>query len=105
MTTRDPADPGLGREPAEGRSDLALPGADTAGRPMGLPADQPAGGPMGNGPTDRGPADGGPTHEPDSPEAERRDELARRVGVGSPSPAGRDRPDVLPDVEPPEVEV
>jgi hypothetical protein len=35
-------------------------------------------------------------------ELERRDKLAERVGSGTPSPAGRDRPDVLPDVEVPD---
>ncbi|TAK00914.1 MAG: hypothetical protein EPO36_06915 [Chloroflexota bacterium] len=39
----------------------------------------------------------------DDRETERRDELADRVGSGGPSPAGRDRPDLLPDVEPPEL--
>lgn len=80
-------DGGRAEDPAEGRTDLDLPGAE-----RGRPADVP--------PTNRAPRPRGDA--PDSPEAERRDELADRVGVGGPSPAGRDRPDVLPDVEPPD---
>lgn len=89
-------DGGRGLDPAEGRTDLGLPGADRASTPgpSGIP---------GNAPDVRGP-DAGDPEAPPSPEAERRDELAERVGTGGPSPAGRDRPDVLPDVEPPEAQ-
>ena len=44
-----------------------------------------------------------PNPVPDDEELRRRDELADRAGAGSPSPAGRDRPDLLPDVEPSEL--
>ena len=40
--------------------------------------------------------------QPDSRERERRDELADHIGVGMPSPAAQDRPDLLPDVEVPD---
>jgi hypothetical protein len=86
MRNSNPANP---MNPAEGRNDLDLPGADRGG---------PAGGP-GDRPIDR-PVPGRDDHG--NPEAERRDELAQRVGSGTPSPAGRDRPDVLPDVEVPD---
>lgn len=87
-------DGGPALDPAEGRPDLDLPGAD-----HGQPGD-PGAVPGGD------PADGAPDlrEGPASPEAERRDELADRVGSGTPSPAGRDRPDLLPDVEPPEAQ-
>lgn len=82
-TLRASIDGGRGQDPAEGRADLDLPGADR----------EP--------PTDTGP--GGDTPGVSgTPEADRRDELADRVGSGSASPAGRDRPDVLPDVEVPD---
>lgn len=85
-------DGGRAEDPAEGRTDLDLPGAER-GRPADVP---PTATPPGEGaPGSRGDA-------PHSPEAQRRDELADRVGVGGPSPAGRDRPDVLPDVDPPD---
>jgi hypothetical protein len=83
--------------PAEGRADLDLPGADHghAVREHG-PAAEEAGDPT--RPDVPVPAPG----QPSTPEAGRRDELADRVAAGMPSPAGRDRPDVLPDVEVPE---
>ncbi len=40
---------------------------------------------------------------PDDRELRRRDEIADRADAGSPSPAGRDRADLLPDVEPPDL--
>jgi hypothetical protein len=52
-------------------------------------------------PDRRPPEEDLPQGPPGGAETERRDELAERSGVGSPSPAGRDRPDVLPDSEPP----
>lgn len=79
--------------PAEGRTDLDIPGADQADAPSESPQ-----GPLG---VEQPTRDIG-QHVPSSPETERRDELADRVGVGMPSPAGRDRPDVLPDVEVPD---
>jgi len=78
--------------PAEGRTDLEIPGAD-----QDMPSESPEG-PLG---VEQATRDIG-QDVPDSPEGERRDELADRVGVGMPSPAGRDRPDVLPDVEVPD---
>jgi hypothetical protein len=50
-------------------------------------------------PRGRAPDDGmGPDRE-----RQRRDELADRSITGGPSPAGRDRPDLIPDVEPPDL--
>lgn len=79
-----------GQAPNEGRNDHLVPSA-------GAPSD--ATDALFPSPTDplRDPGE----HRPD-PETERRDELAERAGVGLPSPAGRDRPDLLPDVEPPD---
>jgi hypothetical protein len=75
--------------PAEGRADLDVPGADRANQPSDNPE-----GPIGTAQ---------PARDLDAdPEAERRDELADRVGVGMPSPAGRDRSDLLPDVDVPD---
>jgi hypothetical protein len=79
--------------PAEGRTDLDIPGADHAD----LPSESPEG-PLGIEQPTRD--IGQPVA--DSPEIERPDELADRVGVGMPSPADHDRPDVLPDVEVPD---
>ncbi|HEY2915823.1 MAG TPA: hypothetical protein VGI98_01280 [Candidatus Limnocylindrales bacterium] len=76
------------RPPAEGRTDLDLPGAET-----GLPSNKPEG-PIGIEQPARDIAE--------DPETERRDELADRVGVGMPSPAGRDQSDLLPDVDVPD---
>lgn len=60
---------------------------DPAERPLGPPGGVPdVDGPVG---ADR--------------ERHRRDELARRSGAPGPSPAGRDRPDMVPDVEPPDL--
>jgi len=89
MTQLERPTPGMA--PAEGRDDLAVPGADVSGPPSEhpeapLPGIQPV----------RDIAS-----EP-ATETERRDELADRVGVGMPSPAGRDKPDLLPDVEVPD---
>lgn len=71
-----------GREPAEGRDDLDLPGADRADTPMYLPR---AG-----------------RHGSDDPGTERRDELADRVRRGGPGAAGSIDSDLRPDVEIPE---
>ena len=81
--------PTPGMSPAEGRNDLPLPGAGTPSDAIDGPLPGP-GGPL----RDLG-------DQPDDPETQRRDELADRVGVGMPSPAGQTRPDVLPDVETP----
>jgi hypothetical protein len=43
-----------------------------------------------------------PGDQPDSPERERRDELAERVGVGMPGTPASNEPDVLPDVDVPD---
>jgi hypothetical protein len=80
-----------GTQPAEGRDDLDIPGADVSGPPSEHP-DAPV---PGIQPT-RDIAD-----QPDSPERQRRDELADRVGVGMPGPASNE-PDVLPDVDVPD---
>jgi hypothetical protein len=77
------------RPPAEGRTDLDVPGADRTGPPSANPE-----GPIG---VEQPMRDIGA-----DPEADRRDELADRVGVGMPSPAGRDRSDLLPDVDVPD---
>lgn len=82
--------PSPGTPPTEGENDLPLSSAGTPSDAVDAPFPSPAG-PL----RDLG-------QQPDDPEAERRDELAERSGVGMPSPAGRDRPDVLPDVEPPD---
>jgi hypothetical protein len=92
MRTHASIDGGRAEDPAEGRTDLDLPGADR-GHPTDVP---PPDAPAGEG----APGLGG--EAPHSPEADRRDELAHRVGSAGPSPAGRDRPDVLPDVELPD---
>jgi len=78
--------------PAEGRDDMDLPGADHEDMPSESPE-----GPLGIEQPTRDIGD-----QPDSPERQGRDELADDVGVGMPTPAGKDRPDVLPDVEVPE---
>lgn len=82
--------------PAEGRNDLDLPGADHVGPPSEKPE-----GPIGieQPMRDIGQPDPSPSEDP---EVERRDELAERVGVGMPSPAGRDQSDLLPDVDVPD---
>ena len=67
--------------------------------PVGHPEDP--GGPGAPVPNPGGLRD--PNPSPDDEELRRRDELADRAGAGSPSPAGRDRPDLLPDSEPPEL--
>lgn len=77
-----PNRPTPGMEPAEGRDDLGIPGADT-----GEPNETP-----GSGPTD----------VPAGRETERRDELADRTGTGRPSPAGGDRPDLITGTDVPE---
>jgi hypothetical protein len=79
------------RPPAEGRTDLDLPGADA-----GAPSDRPDG-PIGVEQQLRDLGD-----QPDSRDGDRRDELADPVGIGMPSPAGQTRSDVLPDVEVPD---
>jgi hypothetical protein len=78
--------------PTEGRTDQDIPAVDRTGPPSGNPE-----GPIGVEQPTRDIGD-----QPDSRERERRDELADRVGVGMPSPAGRDQPDLLPDVEVPD---
>jgi hypothetical protein len=89
MTPTPP--PQSGTQPAEGRDDLELPGADVSGPPSEHP-DAPLPGPQ----PLRDIAD-----QPD-PERDRRDDLGDQVKVGMPSPEGRDEPDVLPDVEVPD---
>jgi hypothetical protein len=91
---QQPAGSQSGMDPAEGRDDLGLPGAD-----HGPPSENPEG-PIGTVQPTR---DVG--YEPETPETERRDELADRVNVGMPSPAGRDSSDVLPDVEVPDEQI
>lgn len=91
MTEHD--DPGTGGiEPAEGRDEFELPGADVSGPPSEHP-DAPVPGVQ-------------PTRDlgdhPDSREGRRRDELADRVGVGMPGATGSTGPDVLPDTEVPD---
>ena len=78
--------------PSGGRTDMSNPGVDRDD----LPSEQPLG-PIGIEQPIRDIGD-----QPDSRERERRDELADRVGVGMPSPAGQDRSDLLPDVEVPD---
>jgi len=81
-----------GTQPAEGRDELDIPGADVSGPPSEHP-DAPV---PGIQPTrDLG-------DQPDSREGQRRDELAERVGVGMPGPAASNGPDVLPDVDVPD---
>jgi hypothetical protein len=77
------------RPPAEGRTDIDVPGANRAGPPSENPE-----GPIGVEQPMRDIAE--------DPETERRDELADRVGVGMPSPAGRDQSDLLPDIDVPD---
>ena len=72
----------LGNDPAEGRDDLGLPGADRAGDRFDLPR---AG-----------------HHGELDPEAERRDELADRAENGQPGAAGSIDSDLRPDVEVPD---
>jgi hypothetical protein len=86
-------DPGTGGvQPAEGRDDLDIPGADVSGPPSEHP-DAPV---PGIQPTrDIG-------DQPDSREHQRRDELADRVGVGMPGTPASNEPDVLPDVDVPD---
>lgn len=76
----------------EGRTDVGVAGTDRTGPPSENPE-----GPVGVGQPARDIGD-----QPDSRERERRDELADRVGVGMPSAAAQDRPDLLPDVEVPD---
>jgi hypothetical protein len=79
-----------GVQPAEGRDDLEIPGADVSGPPSEHPdAPLPGAQPLRD------------IAEEPAGELERRDELADQVGVGMPSPAGRDA-DVKPDVEIPD---
>ena len=73
-----------------GRNDLPLPDAGPPSEAIDAPIPGPAG-PL----RDLG-------DEPHDPEVDRRDELARRSEAGTPSPAGRDRPDVLPDIDTPD---
>lgn len=87
---RDPGSGGV--QPAEGRDDLDIPGADVSGPPSEHP-DAPV---PGIQPTrDLG-------DQPDSPEARRRNELADRVGVGMPGTSASNEPDLLPGVEVPD---
>lgn len=88
MTDIDRPTPGTA--PTEGRNDLPLPGAGTPSDAIDTPIPGPAG-PL----RDIG-------DQPEDRETQRRDELADRVGVGMPTPAGSVRPDVLPDVDPPD---
>jgi hypothetical protein len=108
-----PVEPTSGSEPAEGRTDLDVPGADVGG-PLSDSADTTP------PPTDRvrelftepspptepgRPEERDPLDVPPSNETERRDELADRVGSGTPSPAGRDAPDLGPSIEVPDVKM
>ena len=75
-------------------------------RRHGGPYDTPVGRPEDPGGPGKPLANPGDLRDPDpAPDEElyRRDELADRAGAGSPSPAGRDRPDLLTGVEPPEL--
>jgi hypothetical protein len=112
-----PTEPTAGAEPAEGRTDLDIPGADVAGalsdsRDTAPPAPERVrdifNGPVDEPlpPTDPGrPEDPRPLDTPPSNETERRDELADRVGSGTPSPAGRDAPDLGPSIDIPDVKM
>ena len=54
-------------------------------------------------PNPAGLRDPDPDPSPDDEELRHRDELADRAGAGSPSPAGRDRSDLVTGGEPPEL--
>lgn len=81
MTTPNRPTPGM--DPAEGRDDLGIPGADTPGDEPDVQTPGGLGGPEGKVPGGEG------------RERERRDELADRVGSGGPSAAGGGRPDLI----------
>ncbi|HXI46717.1 MAG TPA: hypothetical protein VNH13_10480 [Candidatus Acidoferrales bacterium] len=66
-------------DPAEGRDDLGLPGADRARPDVDLPR-----------------------HDPDDPYG---DPDATPLGVAQPTRDLKGQPDVLPDVEPPEADI
>ena len=75
---------------AVGRNDFPIPDAGPPSESPDAPIPGPAG-PLRD-----------PGLEPGDRETDLRDELARRSGAGMPSPAGRDRPDVGPDIETPD---
>ena len=83
-----------GREPAEGRDDLGLPGADRAGPPSENPE-----GPIGTAQPARDVFE-----DPGAPASTEPDRTADDVGVGMPPPSGAAEPDVLPDVQLPDTE-
>jgi len=88
---------GSGTQPAEGRDDLAVPGADREAIPLGPPSERPDAPVPGIANQLRDIGD-----QPDAPEAARRDDDADRVPVGMPAPARDD--DLRPDVEVPDDE-
>lgn len=100
-----------GSHPSRGPNDRPIPSAGAPSDAVDAPLPSPGGHPLrdiGDQPDTGlpGGVPGGgvrdiPGHG--GAEEERRDELAKRTGVGMPSPAGRDRPDLLPDVDPPEL--
>lgn len=79
-----------GHPTAIGRNDPPLPDSGPPSEAIDAPIPGPAG-PLRD-----------PGAEPGDSEDDRRDELGRRSESGVPSPAGRDRPDVLPNVETPD---
>lgn len=82
--TTDPTLPG--RDPAEGRTDMNLPGADQAAQDPREPDDRPD--------IDRNPPDG-----PDSDLPER---LGERISNGPGAGIGGGEPDLVPDVKVPD---
>lgn len=92
----DPVEP---RDHLEPRDLHGRPGPNDA--PLGNPGDPgTAGVPL---PNPAGLRDPHPDPSPDDEELRHRDELADRSAAGSPSPAGRDRSDLVTGGEPPEL--
>ncbi|MEO7664036.1 MAG: hypothetical protein ABIV26_02850 [Candidatus Limnocylindrales bacterium] len=89
MTELERQTPGMG--PDHGPNDDPVPSAGAPSEAVDAPLPTPGGGLRDLG------------DQPDDPETQRRDELAERIGVGMPSPAGSLRPDVLPDIDPPDL--
>lgn len=100
MQERTERTPGMrGGDPAEGRSDLGLPGAD---RPDQLDDRHPGGGPNpGHTPDPQQPP---PDREPPDPGADLPQRLGERIenGPGSGSGIAAGEPDLLPNVDVPE---